>query len=193
MRGPRGRRRTAAPRCFSIATALWSKKSIISAASKISRLVPGAADVIGAANRRGIPVVLVTNQAGIGRGCSVGPNSWRCRTRFRHAGSARRTVGRRLCLPAPSNGKGDFLHPDHPARKPNPGMILRAATDLGLDLQKLLAGRRQDHRHRSRPPRGPRRRDAGDDRLWRGRMAAISSAGDGTLHGSVGTLDRRRR
>ena len=33
------------------------------------------------------------------------------------------------------SGKGDFLHPDHPARKPNPGMILRAADDLGLDLQ----------------------------------------------------------
>ena len=33
-------------------------------------------------------------------------------------------------------GKDAFLHPDHPARKPNPGMILRAAADLALDLQK---------------------------------------------------------
>ena len=31
-------------------------------------LIPGAAEVIGAANRSGFPVVIVTNQAGIGRG-----------------------------------------------------------------------------------------------------------------------------
>ena len=32
------------------------------------RMIPGAAQVIGSANGRGIPVVEVTNQAGIGRG-----------------------------------------------------------------------------------------------------------------------------
>jgi D-glycero-D-manno-heptose 1,7-bisphosphate phosphatase len=32
------------------------------------RILPGAAAVIAAANRRGVPVVLVTNQSGIGRG-----------------------------------------------------------------------------------------------------------------------------
>ena len=42
-----------------------------------------------------------------------------------------------LFTPVPTirGGKGEFLHPDHPARKPNPGMILRAAADLDLDLR----------------------------------------------------------
>jgi D-glycero-D-manno-heptose 1,7-bisphosphate phosphatase len=32
------------------------------------------------------------------------------------------------------SAKGIFGHPDHPARKPNPGMVLRAATDLAINL-----------------------------------------------------------
>jgi D-glycero-D-manno-heptose 1,7-bisphosphate phosphatase len=31
--------------------------------------------------------------------------------------------------------QGSFAHPDHPARKPNPGMLLQAASDLALDLK----------------------------------------------------------
>lgn len=100
------------------------------------RLVPGAADVIGAANRQNIPVILVTNQAGIGRGLY----GW---TDFVAVQDAiigmLETQGARFdavyACPHHPNGKGDFLHPDHPARKPNPGMILRAAIDLRLDLQ----------------------------------------------------------
>jgi D-glycero-D-manno-heptose 1,7-bisphosphate phosphatase len=34
------------------------------------------------------------------------------------------------------HGKGAFVHPDHPWRKPNPGMLLRAGADLNLDLRK---------------------------------------------------------
>ena len=30
----------------------------------------------------------------------------------------------------------EFRHPDHPDRKPNPGLILRAAEELGLDLAR---------------------------------------------------------
>ena len=30
---------------------------------------------------------------------------------------------------------GFLAHPDHPARKPNPGMLLQAASDLALDLK----------------------------------------------------------
>ncbi len=34
------------------------------------------------------------------------------------------------------DGRGAFAHADHPGRKPNPGMLLRAAKDLSLDLAK---------------------------------------------------------
>jgi D-glycero-D-manno-heptose 1,7-bisphosphate phosphatase len=33
------------------------------------------------------------------------------------------------------DAEGLSAHPDHPARKPNPGMLLQAASDLALDLK----------------------------------------------------------
>jgi D-glycero-D-manno-heptose 1,7-bisphosphate phosphatase len=98
-------------------------------------IIAGAGDIISAANRHRIPVVLVTNQAGIGRGLY----SW---TEFAAVQDAITGVldaqGARLdavyACPHHPQGKGSFLHPDHPARKPNPGMILRAAADLDIDL-----------------------------------------------------------
>src|SRR5262249_59404752 len=34
------------------------------------------------------------------------------------------------------DGKGAWAHPDHPARKPNPGMFQRAAAALDIDLSR---------------------------------------------------------
>lgn len=100
-------------------------------------ILPGAAGVIAAANRRGIAVVLVTNQAGIG----LGYYGWDDFAAVQKAISrGLEAFGARLdavyACPYHPTGKGVFLHPDHPARKPNPGMILRAAAELGLDLRK---------------------------------------------------------
>ena len=99
-------------------------------------MIAGAGDVIAAANRRRVPVVLVTNQAGIGRG----------RYGWAEFAAVQEAIARTLAAqdahfdavyacPHHPEGKGGFLHADHPARKPNPGMILRAAADLGLDLK----------------------------------------------------------
>jgi D-glycero-D-manno-heptose 1,7-bisphosphate phosphatase len=100
------------------------------------RVVPGAAAVIGAANRLGIPVVLVTNQAGIGRGFYGWADFAAVQETIIAVLRAQDAWFDAIyACPHHPNGRGDFLHPDHPARKPNPGMILRAARDLGLDLQ----------------------------------------------------------
>jgi D-glycero-D-manno-heptose 1,7-bisphosphate phosphatase len=101
------------------------------------KIVPGAAAAIAAANNRKIPVVLITNQAGIGRGYY----GWSEFAAVQSAlAAALETHGAFLdavyACPYHPDGKGAFAHPDHPARKPNPGMILRAADDLGLDLAK---------------------------------------------------------
>ncbi len=98
-------------------------------------LVPGAAAVVAAANARNIPVVLVTNQAGIGRSYF----GWREFAAVQQAiVAALAAGGARLdavyACPHHPHGKGRFAHPDHPARKPNPGMVLRAAADIGLAL-----------------------------------------------------------
>jgi D-glycero-D-manno-heptose 1,7-bisphosphate phosphatase len=99
-------------------------------------LIPGAAKVIAAANRHGTPVVLVTNQSGIGRGYY----SW---TEFEHVQDALLAIlaaqGATIdavyaCAHHPQ-AEGDLAHPDHPARKPNPGMLLQAASALALDLK----------------------------------------------------------
>lgn len=99
-------------------------------------VIPGAADVIGAANRLGIPVALVTNQSGIGQG-RYGWSDFMAVQKV--IVSLLEAEGARLdaiyACPHHPSGKGEFLHPDHPARKPNPGMILRAAADLDLDLR----------------------------------------------------------
>jgi D-glycero-D-manno-heptose 1,7-bisphosphate phosphatase len=105
-------------------------------------IVPGAAMVIGTANQRAVPVVLVTNQAGIGRGLYGWAEFIAVQNAIINALAAQ---GARFdavyACPHHPDGKGDFLHPNHPARKPNPGMILRAAADLQLVLsQSWLVG-----------------------------------------------------
>ena len=54
--------------CSLTAMGLSLKRSTIFAGSKISRSYPGPPTRNRAANRLGIPVALVTNQSGIGRG-----------------------------------------------------------------------------------------------------------------------------
>jgi D-glycero-D-manno-heptose 1,7-bisphosphate phosphatase len=100
-------------------------------------LVQGAEAVIAAANRRGIPVVLVTNQSGVGRGYY----GWGDFAAVQQAISSQLAVrGTWLdavyACPHHPTATGFFCHPDHPARKPNPGMILRAAAALDLELGK---------------------------------------------------------
>jgi D-glycero-D-manno-heptose 1,7-bisphosphate phosphatase len=100
-------------------------------------MIPGAAGVIAAANKRGVAVVLVTNQAGIGRGY-YGWAEFLAVQRTIIAALA--AEGARLdavyaCAHHPK-GRDAFAHPNHPARKPNPGMLLQAASDLALDLEK---------------------------------------------------------
>jgi D-glycero-D-manno-heptose 1,7-bisphosphate phosphatase len=81
------------------------------------------------------PIVVVTNQSGIGRGyfdegAYAELTRWMCE-RF----AAERAAIARVyhCPYHPQHGLGAY-HRDHPWRKPNPGMILQAASDFGLDL-----------------------------------------------------------
>jgi D-glycero-D-manno-heptose 1,7-bisphosphate phosphatase len=99
-------------------------------------MIPGAAAVMAAANRLSIAVVMVTNQAGIGRGY-YGWAEFKTVQQAIVAALAR--DGARLdavyaCAHHPQ-GRDSFAHPNHPARKPNPGMLLQAAADLAIDLK----------------------------------------------------------
>jgi D-glycero-D-manno-heptose 1,7-bisphosphate phosphatase len=100
-----------------------------------ARLIPGAAALIAAANRAGLPAVLVTNQAGIGRGYYGWAEFQATQEKISMAladGGA--TLDMVLACPFHEQGQPPYRDPAHPCRKPRPGMILRAAERLGLDL-----------------------------------------------------------
>src|SRR5262249_43011180 len=82
-------------------------------------VLPGAAKVIAAANRRSVPVIMVTNQSGIGRGYY----GWAEFKSVQDAIFASLAIeGARIdavyaCAHHPQ-AEGLLAHPDHPARKP---------------------------------------------------------------------------
>jgi len=107
--------------------------------------VPGIFDLVRFwTNDLQQPVVVATNQSGIGRGyfderAYADLTDW-MRERF----AAERAPIARVyhCPYHPQHGVGEYRR-DHPWRKPNPGMFLQAASDLDLDLaQSALVGDR---------------------------------------------------
>jgi len=98
-------------------------------------LCPGVAQMIGRANALGFAVVVVTNQSGIARGYY----GWQ---EF-HAVQAeiKRLLAEQgarwdavMASPFHPEGREPWRHPDHPSRKPNPGMLQAAAAALDIDL-----------------------------------------------------------
>lgn len=100
-------------------------------------LIAGAAAVIAAANAKGFPVALVTNQGGIGLGYMGWSDFAAVQARLLAELTA---LGARIdavfAAPHHPRGRGEYAHPDHPARKPRPGMLLRARDMLGIDLAR---------------------------------------------------------
>lgn len=101
------------------------------------RLVDGAAEVIRRANDAGIPVIVTTNQAGIGRSYYAWDHF--CEVQDQIIADLERS-GAKLdavfACPHHEDGRPPYHHPDHPARKPNPGMFFMARDTLGIALEK---------------------------------------------------------
>ncbi|HJV47951.1 MAG TPA: HAD family hydrolase [Geothrix sp.] len=100
-------------------------------------LIPGAGAAVARLNAKGIPVVVVTNQSGIGRG----------KYGWQDFAAVMSRMGTLLALenaridavyasPHHEHALGEYAVADHPERKPNPGMLLRAAEEHGLDLSR---------------------------------------------------------
>jgi D-glycero-D-manno-heptose 1,7-bisphosphate phosphatase len=101
------------------------------------RMIAGAPAAIARCNALGIPVVVVTNQAGIGRGYY----GWDDFHAIQGALVAELAAsGARLDAVLACAYHGEGREPlrlaDHPWRKPNPGMILEAASRMQLDLAR---------------------------------------------------------
>jgi len=100
-------------------------------------LIPGVAAAVARLNAKAIPVVVVTNQSGIGRG----------KYDWQDFAAVMSRMGTLLALenawidavyasPHHEQALGEYAVTDHPERKPNPGMLLRAAEEHGLDLSR---------------------------------------------------------
>lgn len=94
------------------------------------RLMPGAAAAIARLNRAGYPVILVTNQSGIGRGMydEAAFHAVHRRVEELLAGDGARVDAVYFCPHDPDRV------PPCDCRKPAPGLFLRAAEEHGLDL-----------------------------------------------------------
>lgn len=100
-------------------------------------LIPGAAAAVARLNARRIPVVVVTNQSGIGRG-RFGWQDFAAVMNRMGTLLARDNAWIDAVYASPHHelGQGAYAVADHPERKPNPGMLLRAAEEHGLDLAR---------------------------------------------------------
>ena len=96
------------------------------------RLLPGAAQALGQLRRLGLPVVLVSNQSGIGRGYLDPETLGRIHARLFHllAEEGVALDGVYICPHRPEDGC--------PCRKPEVGLLRQAAQDLGLQVQDAI-------------------------------------------------------
>ncbi|MBN9237473.1 MULTISPECIES: D-glycero-alpha-D-manno-heptose-1,7-bisphosphate 7-phosphatase [Phyllobacteriaceae] len=101
--------------------------------------------VIQTANSVGLPVVVVTNQSGIARGYFGWAEFAAVNGRVLELLHARHcSVDLVLACAYHEAGNGLLGVADHPMRKPNPGMLLRAAEILKVDLaHSLVVGDKQ--------------------------------------------------
>ena len=103
-------------------------------------LIPGAARAVSGIHAAGALAIIVTNQSGVARGLFSleQMEAFNALLVERLAADGGRIDAVYAC-PFHAEAVADrFRHPDHPDRKPNPGMILRAAQDHGVDLSRSL-------------------------------------------------------
>lgn len=111
-------------------------------------LIPGAAEAIAAITAAGALAVIVTNQSGVARGLFdlETMHGFNAALSDRLAQAGGRIDAVYACPFHAGATDARFRHPDHPDRKPNPGMILSAARDLPIDMARsfLIGDRDSD-------------------------------------------------
>lgn len=101
------------------------------------RLFPWAVDAVRLINRSGFLAVVITNQAGVARGyfpeSLIHEVHLSLRATLEEGGA--RLDGIYFCAHHPSAGEPPYRQ-DCDCRKPRPGLLLRAAADLDIDLAR---------------------------------------------------------
>lgn len=101
------------------------------------RLFPFAASAVRAINNSGFLAVVVTNQAGVARGYYPESLIHEVHDALRSelSGGGARLDGVYVCMHHPSVGEPPYRL-DCDCRKPKPGLVLRAAADLDIDVKR---------------------------------------------------------
>lgn len=96
---------------------------------------PGARRAIGRLNRAGLLVIVVTNQSGVARGLfdEAAVDRLHAIMRADLARDGARIDAFYVCPFHAEAIVAAYRHPDHPDRKPNPGLILKALADWAID------------------------------------------------------------
>lgn len=101
------------------------------------QIISGATALVRAANERGIPVIIVTNQSGVGRGYYDWDAFSEIQKRLIASFAAENaTFEMVLACAYHAEARPPFNKTDHPWRKPQPGMLHAAAEALQLDLTR---------------------------------------------------------
>lgn len=109
-------------------------------------LIPGAAEAVRRLNGLGYLAVIVTNQSGVARGLFSKDrmDAFNALLVRRFAAKGARIAAVYACPFHNEAEDPQWFHPDHPDRKPNPGMIVRAIADHHIDpARSFLIGDRQ--------------------------------------------------
>lgn len=101
------------------------------------RLLPGVGEAIRELNKAGYKVVLTSNQPGIAKGNFTETTFTKIRKRMAKTLAQEGAVldGEYYCLHHPE-AKKEPLKKECPCRKPKPGLLLKAAKDMEIDLSQ---------------------------------------------------------
>jgi D-glycero-D-manno-heptose 1,7-bisphosphate phosphatase len=102
--------------------------------------IAGARRAVGRLNGAGVLAIVATNQSGVARGYFTEADVARVHAAMQADLAARGAwIDAFYVCPFHSEAVNPaYLHPDHPDRKPNPGMVLRAMADFGLDPARTV-------------------------------------------------------
>jgi D-glycero-D-manno-heptose 1,7-bisphosphate phosphatase len=101
------------------------------------RLLPRSADAIRRANTLGFRVIVISNQSGVARGLVTEEQLAAIHAELRQQLSASGASVDAIyyCPHHPEIGEGPYRS-DCDCRKPKPGMLVRAAREFGIELQR---------------------------------------------------------
>lgn len=102
--------------------------------------IPGARRAIRRLNGEPVLVIVATNQSGVARGLFDEAAVTRLHGFMQDelAADGAHIDAFYVCPFHPEAVVADYRHPDHPDRKPNPGMVLRALADWSIDPARAL-------------------------------------------------------